>query len=73
MISFAFVTNMAPSWISLFVPTPFLSSISCGIANIFLPCSFAILAVTLVPLLYLASITMIPSAIPLTILFLFRK
>ena len=73
-ISSGFVTSWAiPSLISLFVPIPLLSPISCGIANIFFSCSFAILAVTLVPLLYFASITSIPNAIPLTILFLSKN
>lgn len=73
IISSVFVTNNAPFWISLFVPTPFLLSISCGIAKTFFPCSIAYFAVTLVPLLCFASITNIPSAIPLTILFLSKN
>lgn len=73
-ISSELVTNWAiPSFINLFVPIPLLSPISCGIANIFFSCSLAILAVTLVPLLYFASITNIPNAIPLTTLFLSKN
>ena len=55
------------------VPLPFILFNSCGIANIFLSCSFANFAVTLVPLLYFASITNNPIDIPLTILFLSKN
>ena len=73
-ISSAVVTNFAiPSFIRLFVPVPQLLYISCGIANIFFPCSFASLAVTLVPLLCFASIINTPIDIPLTILFLCKN
>ena len=73
MISSVLITNVAPSCNNLFVPTPFISHISCGITNIFLFCSLANFAVTLVPLLCFASITNIPFETPLTILFLFKK
>ena len=53
------VTSFAiPFFIKLFVPIPFLFSKLCGIAKTSFPCSFANLAVTLVPLLYFASTIM---------------
>ena len=67
------VIIVAPSFSNLFVPFPFMSQISCGSTNTFLSCSLASFAVTLVPLLNLASITNIPIEIPLTILFLSKN
>ena len=73
IISFVFVTIIAPCFNNLLVPTPFLSPISCGGTKTFLFCSIAYLAVTLVPLLCIASTIRTPIDKPLTILFLSKN
>ncbi len=64
------VTNFAPLFKSLFVPTPFSSPILCGMQNIFLSKLLANSAVIPVPLFCFASITKVPTDKPATILFL---
>ena len=71
MISCADVIRIAPSFIRLFVPIPYLLSIVFGMQNTGFPCFLAIPAVIVVPLLCPASTTKTPSDSPLTILFLF--
>ena len=55
------------------MPIPWEFQISCGTEKIFLFCEIANLAVTLVPLLYTASITRTPRDNPLIIRFLAKK